>query len=48
MSGVYMLLRYVLLLVNYRMVPQVGTDVPEFINTNTSCAALQEKLHECD
>jgi len=25
-----------------------GTDVPEFIHTNTSCAALQQKLHECD
>ena len=25
-----------------------GADVTEFIHTNTSCAALQEKLHECD
>ena len=33
MSGVYMLLCYVLLLVNYRILPQIGcagTDVPEF------------------
>jgi len=50
MSGVYILLHYALLLVGYQMLPKIGwlvagTDVPEFIHTNTSCAALQEKLY---
>jgi len=45
-----MLLRYAFLLLNpdgtTNRVVAAFTDVPEFIHTNTSCAALQEKLHE--
>jgi len=29
-----------------RMVADCG-DIPGFVHTNTNCAALQEKLHEC-
>ena len=52
-SGVYLLFRFVLVVVQYRIGYQIVcmvaacNDVPGFIHSHISCTALQEKLHEC-